>query len=64
MRIKSKKSKLKQPLINIEKTIDNSITFITGDTLLSMQYDLIKNLSSTKKEIDKIKKLLKMQEVE
>lgn len=63
MSIKSKKSKLKQPLINIEKTIDNSITFITGDTLLSMQYDLIKNLSETKKEIEKIKKLLKMEEV-
>lgn len=63
MAIKSKKSKLKQPLINIEKTIDNSITFITGDTLLSMQYDLIKNLSNTKREIEKIKKLLKMSEV-
>lgn len=57
---KSKSKKIAQPLLNIEKRVDNSITFIAGDTLLNQQVELINNLKEIKKHLVELKENLKL----
>lgn len=59
---KKKTKKLSQPLLNIEKRIDNSITFVVSDSLLKQQGELIDNLVEIKKSLINLKEQLKLKE--
>lgn len=59
---KRKVKKLSQPLLNIEKRIDNSITFIVSDSLLKQQGELMDNLVEIKKSIINLKESLKLKD--
>lgn len=59
---KKKTKKLSQPLLNIEKRVDNSITFIVSDSLLKQQGELIDNLVEIKKSLINLKEQLKLEE--
>lgn len=59
---KKKTKKIAQPLLNIEKRIDNSITFIVSDSLLKQQGELMDNLVEIKKSLINLKEQLKLKE--
>lgn len=59
---KKKSRKLAQPLLNIEKRVDNSITFIVSDSLLKQQGELMDNLVEIKKSIINLKESLKLKD--
>lgn len=59
---KKKSKKISQPLLNIEKRVDNSITFIVSDSLLKQQSELMENLVEIKKSLINLKEQLKLKE--
>lgn len=58
--VKRKVKKISQPLLNIEKRVDNSITLISNDVLLKQQVELLENIKSIKKHLVELKENLKL----